>query len=768
MPRGVFRWTRAVPLLWLLVLSVLSRVPAEAQTVSAGARLSAWDSGSFTLTATSGDPGGGGGWWPATPFSEPLIRLSGPMTTISLYSGPLLSLTTPQGIECGAGAPLCLAALGRAEPGATLPRFEIFPPQEPLANVVLTTDRPDLAGIWRFHALTASATQGITGRWFTGSVTIGANGTTTGDLLESGGRRVLVNGAAFPGGPSYWLVSGIEQATSGPLGFNAFMDAVEVPGARAVVGAGAFLDGFLRFHPAYVTLVKQRGTAFAQGELAGEWQAYGVTTPETPGAQGAPLEGALTIDGGGAPTGNLRVSDRLVPVTGGALAVSSAGAVSGAIDWTSGTATIEATFAAPGLVLGVIDARGATGGSGRDLGLVTLVRPMPGAVTAGDLAGSWRVHGLSVLADQGNLGTSLAGTVTIDESGTITWGTLMDVTGASWPVAGGQVAVSGHRVTGHFLTPPALGRVELSASVVSSGLIAGRSTIQTSDGSGALLTAHGFLTLVRDVGRPVPAITPWVLDFGSVAVDTVRALALTVTNDGVGTLTGSVVARGSGYRVVSGSPFSLEPGERQEVVVAFEPITGGSSSGQFVLTAGGEAALGSLVGTGVSPWQLSVGRVGSGTGTIRSDPGGIDCGERCRESFSRGAVVTLRAQARPGSVFAGWSGACRGRAACRVTIDVPRSVIARFNPARPGTLTIRRSGPGTGTVSSAPAGIRCGSDCLGRYPAGTTVTLTAAPASGSTFIGWRGVCNGTGSCTVTIAGAQSVVAAFGRPPRPHP
>ncbi len=54
------------------------------------------------------------------------------------------------------------------------------------------------------------------------------------------------------------------------------------------------------------------------------------------------------------------------------------------------------------------------------------------------------------------------------------------------------------------------------------------------------------------------------------------------------------------------------------------------------------------------------------------------------------------------------------------------------------TLDADRTGTGTGTVSSDPAGINCGSDCSEEYPSFTTVTLTATPASGSTFTGWSG------------------------------
>ncbi len=74
-------------------------------------------------------------------------------------------------------------------------------------------------------------------------------------------------------------------------------------------------------------------------------------------------------------------------------------------------------------------------------------------------------------------------------------------------------------------------------------------------------------------------------------------------------------------------------------------------------------------------------------------------------------------------------------------------------------LTISKTGSG-GTVTSNPTGISCGSSCSATYNEGTTVTLTAAPDSTSTFSGWSGACSGTGTCTVTIDAAKAVTATF--------
>lgn len=77
-----------------------------------------------------------------------------------------------------------------------------------------------------------------------------------------------------------------------------------------------------------------------------------------------------------------------------------------------------------------------------------------------------------------------------------------------------------------------------------------------------------------------------------------------------------------------------------------------------------------------------------------------------------------------------------------------------------GTFDLTVSKSGTGTVTSAPAGINCGIDCTESFASGTIATLTAAPGTGYTFSGWSGDCSGTGTCTVTMSAARNVIATF--------
>jgi hypothetical protein len=76
-------------------------------------------------------------------------------------------------------------------------------------------------------------------------------------------------------------------------------------------------------------------------------------------------------------------------------------------------------------------------------------------------------------------------------------------------------------------------------------------------------------------------------------------------------------------------------------------------------------------------------------------------------------------------------------------------------------LTVAKSGTGSGTVSSSPGGINCGSDCTEAFLSGTVVTLAAAASTGSRFDGWSGGgCAGTGTCTLSGNSSLTVTATF--------
>ena len=149
----------------------------------------------------------------------------------------------------------------------------------------------------------------------------------------------------------------------------------------------------------------------------------------------------------------------------------------------------------------------------------------------------------------------------------------------------------------------------------------------------------------------------------------------------------------------------------------------------------------------------------AGSGSVTSSPSGISCTTNCNTSFAPGTSVSLTATPTSGAQFTGWSGGCSGTTnPCSVNLANPALVTANFSlPSF--ALTVSKSG--NGTVTSSPAGIDCGVTCSATFSSGTTINLTAAPATGYLFSGWSGCTSSSGtSCSVTLNAATAVVATF--------
>jgi len=73
-----------------------------------------------------------------------------------------------------------------------------------------------------------------------------------------------------------------------------------------------------------------------------------------------------------------------------------------------------------------------------------------------------------------------------------------------------------------------------------------------------------------------------------------------------------------------------------------------------------------------------------------------------------------------------------------------QSTTISAGPTPQRTLSVIKEGSGSGTVTSSPGLINCGSTCQDSYDDNTAVFLTATPDPGSTFTGWGpGACAGT-------------------------
>jgi len=153
---------------------------------------------------------------------------------------------------------------------------------------------------------------------------------------------------------------------------------------------------------------------------------------------------------------------------------------------------------------------------------------------------------------------------------------------------------------------------------------------------------------------------------------------------------------------------------------------------------------------------LALNRAGTGSGTVTSDPAGIECGGSCSARFLWGSTVNLSPTAAPDSVFIGWSGDpdCSDGV---VTLDGDKTCTATFHLMV--SLTVSQGGTGAGTITSDPAGIECGGSCSARFLWGSTVNLSPTAAPDSVFMGW----SGDPDCSdgvVTLDGDKTCTATF--------
>ncbi len=165
---------------------------------------------------------------------------------------------------------------------------------------------------------------------------------------------------------------------------------------------------------------------------------------------------------------------------------------------------------------------------------------------------------------------------------------------------------------------------------------------------------------------------------------------------------------------------------------------------------------------------LTVTKAGSGTGQVKSDPPGIDCGVTCpQQQFETTANTTVTLTATPdlNSTFVGWTGGdCSGNSTCPVTMNAAKTVTATFTPNQPSlnevSLNVTIDGSGK---------VKCNAnDCQPKYPQNTPVTLIATPDSGFDFSKWSGDCTGTvgPTCTLPMSKSDNQATAYFTPTPP--
>ena len=230
------------------------------------------------------------------------------------------------------------------------------------------------------------------------------------------------------------------------------------------------------------------------------------------------------------------------------------------------------------------------------------------------------------------------------------------------------------------------------ATVNSGGLAtavgSGTTTITASSGG---VNGSGVLTVTISgaSSQPTLAIIPTTASATFVG-ETTQFIALgnLIGSAATQNLTGNVTWSSSDVSVATIDQNGLATAVQANTIPNSTTITaiGTSSTGSLISAT---SVLSVLSGGSVNLPTLAVYMAGTGTGTITSSPGTIDCGSAaagatCSGTFTLGTVVTLTATPAAGSVFGGWSSKCTvvpsNPMACTVQMNNNETVGGIFNP----------------------------------------------------------------------------------------
>ena len=348
---------------------------------------------------------------------------------------------------------------------------------------------------------------------------------------------------------------------------------------------------------------------------------------------------------------------------------------------------------------------------------------------------------------------------------------VWNATGGNINLINSTISGNGSPLTGGSLLQTAAGgagTIAMQNSIVSEGLGVNSSCVslnKTNQGGNVLTedTDCGGNAFVGTGGGPAAKVTPAALDLKPLANNgNSFSEDLPLTTMALGT--GSVARSSSAdcdldelkfFSTGTGTPPLDERGLKRP--------DENCSSGAYQLTT----------------VNVDLQKLGNGSGTVTSDPAGIDCGPGCAsetvefvvnpaqrtETNSSGLQpIVLTAAAASQSTFNGFGAQCQVLTAttCQVIPDGNKVVTANFSSTAT-TLTVARVGNGNGKVTSSPAGIDCGTTCVANFNPGQSVTLTAEPEGRSTFRGWSGACASAGTaatCTVTMDQSKTATAEF--------
>jgi outer membrane biogenesis lipoprotein LolB len=346
---------------------------------------------------------------------------------------------------------------------------------------------------------------------------------------------------------------------------------------------------------------------------------------------------------------------------------------------------------------------------------------------------------------------------------------------------------------------------------------AGTETL-TAAGQTAQYTAYG----TSQMGNAIPTTTNI---SGSVTWTSSNTAVATITASGLATAVGSgtaeITAVSNGVVATSNITVTLPSSGTGSPGVPSITVTPGSGTDTFIGETAQFEATGSLTGTSGTQnlttqvqWISSNAQVatvnssglttavGAGTTTIIAQSGGINGSATLTVSFigettqfialgnlagsaatqnltnnvawvsSDTSIATIDQNGLATAVSANTTGGTTTITAIGttstgslITATATFAVSATVGTGGLPTLAVYEVGPGTGTVTSSPLPIVCGTpggSCTGNFSKGTVVTLTETPGSSSVFGGWSSNCTTVTAttCTITMSNNETVGAIF--------
>lgn len=177
---------------------------------------------------------------------------------------------------------------------------------------------------------------------------------------------------------------------------------------------------------------------------------------------------------------------------------------------------------------------------------------------------------------------------------------------------------------------------------------------------------------------PEILVTPAYHDFGVVYVGAALNQVFTIWNTGSDILKGDLSVSPP-LSVWQGASYSIAPAASQRIPVLFQPSCVGRFTRMLNFTgaAGATAILKAAVAARTNEVLLNITQTGVGTGTITVGQN-VTSDASCSMPIPAGFQITLLATPAPGSTFYGWSGACRGRTPCTLTMKTSKKITAVF------------------------------------------------------------------------------------------